>query len=45
MVGVELKALRLVPYAMEIGEYVPRPVAGAGILADVWGSSTGPFAG
>jgi poly-gamma-glutamate capsule biosynthesis protein CapA/YwtB (metallophosphatase superfamily) len=43
----ELKALRLVPYAMEIGPYVPRVVGGeraANILGDVWGTSTGPYA-
>ena len=42
--GGELKAFRLVPYAMETGEYAPRMVDGARILADVWGSSTGPYA-
>lgn len=44
--GGELKAIRLVPYAMEVGPYVPRPVSGeraADILDDVWSSSTGPF--
>jgi poly-gamma-glutamate synthesis protein (capsule biosynthesis protein) len=43
--GKELKAFRLVPYRMEIGEYAPRAVDGAGILADVWSTSTGPYAG
>jgi hypothetical protein len=42
--GDELKAFRLVPYRMELGEYAPRVVDGADILADVWGSSTGPYA-
>ena len=45
--GAELKAFRLVPYAMEIGPYVPRVVDGdraADILGDVWGASTGPYA-
>jgi poly-gamma-glutamate synthesis protein (capsule biosynthesis protein) len=44
--GDELKAIRLVPYAMEVGPYVPRPVSGqraAEILGDVWSTSTGPF--
>jgi poly-gamma-glutamate synthesis protein (capsule biosynthesis protein) len=43
--GNELKALRLVPYRMEIGEYAPRVVDGADVLADVWDASTGPYAG
>jgi poly-gamma-glutamate capsule biosynthesis protein CapA/YwtB (metallophosphatase superfamily) len=45
--GDELKALRLMPYAMEIGPYVPRVVDGdraANILGDVWRTSTGPYA-
>ena len=42
--GAQLKALRLVPYRMEIGEYAPRVVSGADVLADVWGASTGPYA-
>jgi hypothetical protein len=44
--GAELKAIRLVPYAMEVGPYIPRPVSGqraADILDDVWSASTGPF--
>ena len=44
--GDELKAIRLVPYAMEVGPFVPRPVTGeraADILDDVWSASTGPF--
>ncbi|WP_322937196.1 CapA family protein [Nocardioides bizhenqiangii] len=46
--GDELKAVRLVPYAMEVGPYAPRPVSGrraADILDDVWSASTGPFRG
>jgi poly-gamma-glutamate capsule biosynthesis protein CapA/YwtB (metallophosphatase superfamily) len=43
--GQELKAFRLVPYRMELGEYVPRVIDGADILADVWDSSTGPYSG
>ncbi len=46
--GDELKAVRLVPYAMETSDYAPRPVSGeraADILADVWSTSTGPFSG
>lgn len=43
--GDELKAFRLVPYAMDSSDYAPRPVNGAEILADVWGSSTGPYGG
>ncbi|MDQ4054327.1 MAG: CapA family protein [Actinomycetota bacterium] len=45
--GKQLKAFRLVPYAMEIGPFVPRVVDGdraADILGDVWGASTGPYA-
>ena len=42
--GDELKAFRLVPYAMNSSDYAPRPINGAEILADVWGSSTGPYA-
>jgi poly-gamma-glutamate capsule biosynthesis protein CapA/YwtB (metallophosphatase superfamily) len=42
--GKELKALRLVPYRMGIGDFTPRVVAGGDILADVWGASTGPYA-
>ncbi|WP_205471973.1 CapA family protein [Nocardioides sp. SYSU D00038] len=45
--GEDLKALRFVPYRMDPATFAPRraraPVA-AGILADLWGSSTGPFA-
>jgi poly-gamma-glutamate capsule biosynthesis protein CapA/YwtB (metallophosphatase superfamily) len=44
--GDELKAIRLVPYAMEVGPYIPRRVSGqraADILDDVWSASTGPF--
>jgi poly-gamma-glutamate capsule biosynthesis protein CapA/YwtB (metallophosphatase superfamily) len=42
--GRELKAFRLVPYRMGIGDFTPRVVAGGDILADVWGASTGPYA-
>ncbi|WKN48207.1 CapA family protein [Nocardioides sp. Arc9.136] len=45
--GAELKALRLVPYAMATTDFAPRFVTGdraAGILDDVWSTSTGPFA-
>jgi hypothetical protein len=43
--GPELKAVRLLPYRMDAGSFAPRRVRGAGILADVWSTSTGPFAG
>jgi poly-gamma-glutamate synthesis protein (capsule biosynthesis protein) len=45
--GEELKAVRLVPYAMDPGTFSPRRVRGtraADILQDVWSASTGPFA-
>ncbi|MDN4160797.1 CapA family protein [Nocardioides abyssi] len=45
--GSELKAVRLVPYAMDPTTFAPRFVRGervAGILADVWSTSTGPYA-
>ncbi len=42
--GAELKALRLLPYRMDAGSFAPRRVAGADILADVWSTSTGPYA-
>jgi poly-gamma-glutamate synthesis protein (capsule biosynthesis protein) len=45
--GGQLKALRFVPYRMSAETFAPRVVTGAvgaGILDDVWGSSTGPFA-
>jgi hypothetical protein len=45
--GGHLKALRLVPYAMDLPSYAPRVLTGdrgAGVLADVWSTSTGPFA-
>jgi poly-gamma-glutamate synthesis protein (capsule biosynthesis protein) len=45
--GDELKAVRFVPYRMDPDTFAPRPVGGsssAGFLADLWGSSTGPFA-
>ena len=44
----ELKALRFVPYRMDEGSFAPREVDGAeaaDILGDLWGSSTGPYAG
>ncbi len=43
--GAELKAVRLVPYRMDDGSFAPRRLRGADILADVWSTSTGPFAG
>ena len=42
--GAELKAIRLLPYRMDAGSFAPRRVAGADVLADVWSTSTGPFA-
>lgn len=45
--GAELKAVRLVPYAMDPRTFAPRFVRGDradGILADVWSTSTGPYA-
>ena len=42
--GAELKAIRLLPYRMDAGTFAPRRVAGADVLADVWSTSTGPFA-
>ncbi|TYL49768.1 CapA family protein [Nocardioides sp. BGMRC 2183] len=45
--GAELKAIRLVPYAMDPGSFAPRVVTGAtatAILADVRSTSTGPYA-
>lgn len=45
--GAELKAVRLAPYRMDPTTFAPRPLRGAdaaGVLADVWGASTGPFA-
>ncbi len=44
--GGELRALRLVPYAMDPVTFAPRFVRGdraAAILDDVWSTSTGPF--
>ena len=46
--GAELKALRFVPYRMDDGSFAPRAVGGAAaaeVLGDLWGSSTGPYAG
>jgi poly-gamma-glutamate synthesis protein (capsule biosynthesis protein) len=46
--GAELKALRLVPYRMDTGSFAPRVLRGPdarAVLADVWGASTGPYAG
>ena len=46
--GAELRAVRLLPYRMDKGSFAPRRVTGAaaaGILDDVWSTSTGPFAG
>jgi poly-gamma-glutamate synthesis protein (capsule biosynthesis protein) len=42
--GPELKAIRLLPYRMDATEFAPRRIAGADVLADVWSTSTGPFA-
>jgi hypothetical protein len=42
----DLKAIRLVPYAMDVSDYAPRLVSGeraADILADVRSTSTGPY--
>lgn len=44
--GGELKAFRLVPYAMDPADFAPREVAGeraADVLGDFWSTSTGPF--
>jgi len=44
--GGELKAIRLVPYAMDPSDFAPRVVSGeraAEILGDVRGASTGPY--
>ena len=46
--GAELKAVRLVPYRMDSEAFAPRVLRGRdaqGVLADVWGASTGPYAG
>ncbi|WP_182524865.1 CapA family protein [Nocardioides dongkuii] len=43
--GAELKAVRLAPYRMDPTSYAPRPVPGPEVLADVWSTSTGPYAG
>ncbi|WP_244930364.1 CapA family protein [Nocardioides sp. W7] len=45
--GAELRAVRLAPYRMDPTTYAPRLLGGpdaAGVLADVWGASTGPYA-
>jgi poly-gamma-glutamate capsule biosynthesis protein CapA/YwtB (metallophosphatase superfamily) len=42
--GADLKAVRFVPYRMDPGTFAPREVPGRDVLADLWGSSTGPFA-
>jgi hypothetical protein len=42
--GAELKAVRLLPYRMDYDTFAPRRVSGAHVLADVWSTSTGPFA-
>jgi poly-gamma-glutamate synthesis protein (capsule biosynthesis protein) len=44
--GSELKAVRFVPYRMDTEAFAPRVArgeAGAAILADLWGSSRGPW--
>jgi poly-gamma-glutamate synthesis protein (capsule biosynthesis protein) len=46
--GAELKAVRLVPYRMDTEAFAPRVLRGRdarAVLADVWGASTGPYAG
>ena len=43
--GAELKAIRLLPYRMEAGDFAPRRARGADVLADVWSTSTGAYAG
>jgi poly-gamma-glutamate capsule biosynthesis protein CapA/YwtB (metallophosphatase superfamily) len=46
--GAELKAVRLVPYRMDSESFAPRVLRGRdaqGVLADVWGASTGPYVG
>ena len=43
----ELKAVRLAPYRMDPVTFAPRLLDGvdaAGVLADVWAASTGPYA-
>jgi poly-gamma-glutamate capsule biosynthesis protein CapA/YwtB (metallophosphatase superfamily) len=45
--GAELKAVRLVPYRMDPEAFAPRVLRGRdarAVLADVWGTSTGPYA-
>lgn len=45
--GDRLKAVRLVPYRMDPSTFAPRMLRGAAgrsVLADVWSTSTGPFA-
>ena len=42
--GPDLKAIRLLPYRMDVGSFAPRRIKGADVLADVWSTSTGPFA-
>lgn len=46
--GARLKAIRLVPYRMDPETFAPRALgarAAQAVLADVWGASTGPYAG
>jgi hypothetical protein len=42
--GSELKAVRLLPYRIDPDSFAPRGVPGADVLADVWSTSTGPYA-
>ena len=42
--GHELKAIRLLPYRMDDDAFAPRRIEGADVLADVWSTSTGPYA-
>jgi hypothetical protein len=42
--GAELKAIRLLPYRMDPATFAPHRVPGRDVLADIWSTSTGPFA-
>ena len=42
--GPELKAVRLLPYRMDDRAFAPRRIKGADVLADVWSTSSGPYA-
>ena len=43
--GADLKAVRLLPYRMDPTTFAPHRIEGRDVLADVWSTSTGPFAG